>query len=203
MSKFFVAPIVEGHGEVQAVPILLERILRESHAEGLLRVNPPLRVKAGSFINDEEYFKRYVELAARKAKPQARGSVLILLDSEDSCPAELRARLAAKAAALRPDVSILVALAYREYETWFLAAARSLQSVCGLPADLEPPTNPESIRGAKGWLSRQMPNAYNEPNDQPAMTRKFSFEQASTIHSFNRLKRKLTDLFAAPDEAPT
>src|SRR5262245_49341349 len=125
MSRFFVAPIVEGHGEVHAMPILLDRILREARPHGMLRMNPPLRVKAGSFINDEEYFKKYVELAARKAKPQTGGSVLILLDSEDDCPANLGPQLAAKAAAVRPDVPIMVALAYREYETWFLAAARS------------------------------------------------------------------------------
>ena len=41
----------------------------------------------------------------------------------------------ARAAAVRGDVTITVALAYREYETWFLAAANSLRGVGGLPLE--------------------------------------------------------------------
>ena len=59
MSDFFIAPIVEGHGEVQAVPLLLRRILEDSAPGACLRVNPPPRVKAGSFMNDKEYFAKY------------------------------------------------------------------------------------------------------------------------------------------------
>jgi hypothetical protein len=94
-------------------------------------------------------------------------------------------------------VPIIVALAHREYETWFLAAAHSLRGVGGLPADLDPPAAPEAIRDAKGWLSAQMPAAYNEPNDQPALTRQFSFDEAATVPSFAWLRRKLHHLFAS------
>ena len=197
MSDFFVAPIVEGHGEVQAVPILLQRMLFEIRDDAFLRVNPALRVKAGSFLNDHDYFAKYLELAARKAKPHARGSVLILLDCDDDCPAKVGPELAARAAAVRGDVPIIVALAYREYETWFLAAANSLRGVGGLPLDLNPPAAPESIRGAKGWLAAQMPHGYNEPNDQPGFTSAFSFGEAAAIPSFARLRGKPHTLFAA------
>jgi hypothetical protein len=195
MSSFFVAPIVEGHGEVEAVPLLLGRIFRESMPQASLAVSPPLRVKAGSFLNDSGYFAKYVELAARKAISRAGGSVLILLDCEDDCPAELGPELARRAGAVRSDVPILVALAHREYETWFLAAAQSLRGLRGLPSDLEPPTHPERIR-AKAWLSRQMVSSYNEPNDQPTFTQRFSFEQASAVPSFARLRHRLQQLFA-------
>jgi len=124
MSSFFVAPIVEGHGEVQAIPILLQRVLSELGGNALLHINPALRVKAGSFLRDHDYFARYIELAARKAKANNGGSVLILLDSEDECPAQLGPELSQRATSVRDDVPIVVALAYREYETWFLAAAR-------------------------------------------------------------------------------
>lgn len=197
MSDFFVAPIVEGHGEVQAVPILLRRMLSELRDDAFVRVNPALRVKAGSFLNDQDYFVKYLELAARKAKPHARGFVLILLDCDDDCPAKVGPELAARAAAVRGDVPITIALAYREYETWFLAAANSLRGAGGLPADLKPPADPESIRGAKGWLAGQMPNGYNEPNDQPSFTSAFSFDEAAAIPSFARLRRKLHEHFAA------
>ena len=196
MNSFLVAPIVEGHGEVEAVPILLQRVLRESRPDASLGVSPPIRVKAGSFLKNSDYFARHVELAARKAISRDGGFVLILLDCEDDCPATLGPELTPKAAEIRADVPILVALAHREFETWFLAAAQSLRGLRGLPANLEAPPAPEEIRGAKGWLSRQMLSAYNEPNDQPAFTRQFSFEQAMAIRSFARLRARLQQLFA-------
>src|ERR1017187_4442564 len=94
MSRsFFIAPIVEGHGEVQAVPILLKRLMAGVTPDARLRLNPALRVKAGSFVNDDDYFNKYVELAALKAKPWPNSCVLILLDCEDDCPGELGPKL--------------------------------------------------------------------------------------------------------------
>lgn len=196
MSTYFVAPIVEGHGEVQAVPILLRRTLAALRPDAFLSVNPPIRIKAASLLGDCDYFARYLELAARKAKPHSQGSVLILLDCEDDCAAEIGPRLAADAARIRGDVPVTVALAHREYETWFLAAARSLRGISGLPADLDPPDAPELIRDAKGWLSARMPASYNPPNHQPTFTESFSFDEAASIPSFARLRRKLSQLFA-------
>ena len=195
MTGYFVAPIVEGHGEVQAVPILLRRILSEKRADAFLRVNPPLRIKTGSFFRDTAYFAKHIELAARKARPHSRGSVLILLDCEDDCPANIGPELLAKASAIRADIPMTVALAYREYETWFLAAAHSLRGKCGLPVDLNPPEEPESVRDAKGWLGARMPSRYNEPNDQPILSESFSLDEAATVPSFARLRRKLQELF--------
>jgi hypothetical protein len=87
-------------------------------------------------------------------------------------------------------------LAYREFETWFLAAARSLRGICGLPNDLEPPKDPELLRDAKGWLSARMRQPYNEPNHQPKLTAAFAFEEAIGSKSFHRGFRKLGKFFA-------
>ena len=191
MSAFFIAPIVEGKGEVEALPKLLHRLFRESRSEGFLAVNPAIRVKAGSFLNQEDYFGRHVELAARKAKAHPRGTVLVLLDCEDDCPAKVGPALLQRAQKVRSDVPIMIALAYREYETWFLAAARSLRSIGGLPADLEPPLNPERIRGAKEWLGARMTSGYDPIEHQPLFTEHFSLNQASAVSSFARFKRSL------------
>lgn len=117
-------PIVEGHGEVQAVPNLIYRIAQAEHPEVHVLVNPPIRIKASSFLQDSGYFARHIALAAEKAA-QSRGCVLILLDCEDDCPAEVGPDLLQRAHALRSDVSFIVCLAYREYETWFLTSIRS------------------------------------------------------------------------------
>lgn len=181
-------PIVEGHGEVHAVPLLLRRILGEGAGQAAaISVNPPIRVKAGSFLNDSQYFRRYVSLAAEKAR-QAAGVVLILLDCEDDCAAELGPRLLARAGAECADVSTLVCLAVREYEAWFLASARSLRGQGGLPVDLEPPADAEGIRDAKGWLSQHMPGKYDPVVHQAAFTRAFDLDAARHgSRSFARL----------------
>jgi hypothetical protein len=50
---------------------------------------------------------------------------------------------------------IVPVLANKEFEAWFLAGASSLAGHHGFPADLAPPPEPESIRGAKEWLTKQ------------------------------------------------
>lgn len=102
MSSPWIVPIVEGHGELEALPLLLRRIVSECDAESVPSVNPPIRIKAGSFLRDEDYFARFISLAAAKAAKR-EGTVLILLDCEDDCPAELGPRLLAKARAIRSD----------------------------------------------------------------------------------------------------
>ena len=189
-------PIVEGHGEVQAVPALLHRLAQQANPEIVVRVNPPIRVKSGSFLNDDDYFRRQLALAAAKAA-QVQRHVLIFLDCEDDCPATLGPALLSRAQAVRADVSIGVYLAHREYETWFIAAAASLRGVAGLPADLAPPADPERIRDAKGWLSQRMPHPYDPIVHQLDFTRVFGLEQARTIDSFRRLHDHIRNL-AAP-----
>jgi hypothetical protein len=194
-GTYFIAPIVEGHGEVQALPLLLRRMATGMTRAANLRLNPALRVKVGSFRNDEFYFSKYVELAARKAKQWPNSCVLILLDCEDDCPAELGPELLKKAKVCRSDVRMVVILAHREYETWFLAAARSLRGTCGLPSDLDPPPDPESIRDAKGWLSMKMGSPYIETYHQPRLTEAFVLEEARTVGSFVRACDKLGEFF--------
>lgn len=95
-----IVPIVEGHGEVEALPLLIRRVFEEFHPGVYPIVNPPSRVKAGSFLNNHDYFKKYIELAAAKAA-QGGGVVVILLDCEDQCPGTLGPRLLAEAQGVR------------------------------------------------------------------------------------------------------
>lgn len=184
-ARLFV-PIVEGHGEIEAVPLLIRRIVTERSSAICPLVNPPIRIKAGSFLRDPEYFRKYIQMAAAKAA-QSEGVVLILLDCEDDCPATLGPQLLANAMTVRSDVPYAVVLAHREYETWFLAAAESLRGCAGLPVDLAPPADPERIRGAKEWLGKRMPHPYDPIIHQAAFTATFDLGQAMTVSSFARL----------------
>lgn len=181
----YFAPIVEGHGEVEALPALIHRIALAADFQGVLRVNPPIRIKSASFINDEAYFQKQVTLVTAKAAQEA-GTVLILLDCEDDCPGTLGPSLLQRAKAVRENVDIFVALAYREFETWFLASAESLRGVRGLPGDLTPPPNAVLIRDAKGWLGSRMNIAYDPVSHQLEFVRKFNLEGARSNQSFDR-----------------
>lgn len=192
MSAPLVVPIVEGHGEVEALPLLIRRLFEKYRPGVFPMVNPPSRVKTGSFVNDHDYFNKYVALAAAKAA-QGNGTVLILLDCEDDCPGTPGPCLLADAQVVRADIKCMVILAYREYETWFLAAADSLRGCAGLSDKLTAPPNPESIRGAKEWLGRQMPVCYDPIIHQAKFTANFNLDQARVAPSFDRLVNKLID----------
>ena len=186
--------IVEGHGEVKAVPVLIRKIAGELFPELPISVPLPIRVPRTKLVQDGE-LKRSVELAARKVGKQ--GALFILLDSDRECPAVLGPELLQKASRIRSDLLIAVVLAKCEFEAWFLAAAESLQGERGLKSDIRSPSNPEGIRDAKGWLSQQMENNrnYRETHDQPAFTERFDFNLArSRAGSFEKCYRDIVHL---------
>ena len=172
------------------MPALIRRIADSVGFVGDLRMNPPIRVKSGSFLNDEDYFRRYVALAAAKAVPHS-GSLLILLDCEDDCPGTLGPTLLQRAQAVRSGVDIFVALACREYETWFISAAPSLRGRRGLPQDLNTPKDAEQTRNAKGWLGDRMNVRYDPVIHQLEFTKEFDLKLARTNRSFDRLYRRV------------
>lgn len=159
--------IVEGAGEVQAVPVLLRRIA-ETRGVFDLNVGVPIRVHRDKFIRRPEEFRRQVLLAVAKA---GDGAVIVLLDADDDCPVELARDLAARVAEVAPHVRSSVVIAKHEYEAWLLAGADSLAGRRGLPDDFQAPPDAEAVRDAKGWLSQRIRNGrYHEVSDQPALT---------------------------------
>ncbi|MBI2899101.1 MAG: DUF4276 family protein [Planctomycetes bacterium] len=190
--------IVEGHGETEAVPILLRRIATERRQPVAIQIAAVLRIRRNRLLKEGE-LERSVELAARKSG--ADGRIFILLDADDDCPAELGPALLARARKVRADRDIGVVLAKREYESWFLAASDSLRGHRGLPSDLAPPPDPEAIRGAKEWLSRCMTvGTYVETLDQPALSAAFDITQARRADSFDKCCRVIETLLGVERE---
>ena len=185
--------IVEGHGEVEAVPILIRRVAASFCPELPIGRLHPIRVSRSKVIQEGE-LERAVEFAARKIGGQ--GAIFILLDSDDDCPARLGPKLLCRALEVRGDLPIAVVLAKREFEAWFLAAAESLRGHRGLKNDLQSPHNPEGIRGAKGWLRQRLERGetYRETLDQPALTASFDLDQARHADSFDKCYRDIVRL---------
>jgi len=191
---FRIACVVEGHGEVFSVPILLRRIARDVRPELLLDIPNPLRQPKQRLLKQGE-LERAVELASRKARPN--GAVLVVLDADDQCPKELAPALLGRVQTAAPHVPSAVVIANREYEAWLIAAAESLCGHRGFKPDLTAPTDPESIRGAKEWLGRwRTPPRYAETVDQPALTAIFDIQLArQRSPSFDKFCREVEHWF--------
>jgi hypothetical protein len=72
-----------------------------------------------------------------------------------------------------------------------------------LPHDLEPPTDPEAIRDAKGWLGERMPpHGYSATLDQPAFSALIDLDQAAGARSFEKLHREVRRLLLPGAERP-
>ena len=160
-------PIVEGHAEVDAVPVLVRRLLAEAQCFGV-GVGCPIRRKQAEFRSREP-----VQAAVRLALLQPEcAAVVLLFDGEDDCPKELAEKVRAWAKEASGRIPCDVVVAYREYETWFMAAVESLRGRYGIRMDAAAPDNPEAKRDAKSALEEFMPTnrAYSETGDQPGMS---------------------------------
>lgn len=194
MSAYVLVPIVEGHAEVESVPVLLRRLLT-ARGRYTVQIARPVRVKRNRVVRAGE-LERACELA--RSRTEGCDAILILLDADEDCPKELAPILlerARRAAAGRP---VGVILAKSEFEAWFLGALESLRGVRGLPSDAAAPESPEDIRGAKECLERLMTTGrtYVEVDDQPALAEQFDLEMARRrCPSFDKLVRDVEDLF--------
>ena len=198
MSLVWLGCVVEGDGEVAALPLLIRRIAQRVDPGLYVQVPRPVQVKRNRLIGQFSDLQRAVELIVRQI--QAPGGILLLIDADDDEPTVLATNLLRRLQAHRGDIPSAVAVARREYEAWFLAAAESLRGKRGLPADLAPPADPEAVRDAKGWLRSRMPRhrKYSETIDQPALTELFDLDLArSRSPSFEAAYREIERLLRA------
>ncbi|WP_375574395.1 DUF4276 family protein [Paracidovorax oryzae] len=182
-----IASIVEGDSEVIALPILLRRLAGELEPAVAVQPLPPIRVRRDRFIQREDEFRKQLLLAAAKSGEQ--GWILVVLDADDDCPAQLGQQLLARAQKHVPHRRISIVLANREFEAWFIAAASSLQGARGFAVEVDELIEAEIPRDAKGWMRQHMKGGvYREILDQPAFTARIDLHQAKeNSRSFRKL----------------
>ena len=170
-----IQPIVEGFGEVQAVPVLLRR-LRDTASAFVVDISSPIRKKRHELVH-QDLLRKAVRLAL--LQPECR-AVLIIFDSDDDCPGELAPRLLEWARQEAGSVPCAVVMAAREYEAWFLATIESLRGKRGIRTDAISHANPEIPRGAKEQLEQLMERgrSYIETADQAALSAQFDMRPA-------------------------
>jgi Domain of unknown function (DUF4276) len=198
MSRLRIVPIVEGHGEVDAVPKLLRRICKEFFGEVFVNVLQPIRGKRDRLVTDGfDDLCRSISLAAGKLRAADRdhcpGLVLVLVDAEDELACQLGPTLLKRARECRSDIDITCVVANRCYETWFAAAAGSLSNELDLTNDSELPNDPESQNLRKGWVAKRIRRAtYSETVDQARLTAAMDLRLCrANSPSFDKLCREL------------
>jgi Domain of unknown function (DUF4276) len=204
VSRVSIGCLVEGDGEVVALPILIRRIASEVIPEVFVHVPRPRLVPRNHMTASGNAIGRAIDrLAPRLSRP---AGFLLMLDRDDEPdPSKSCTDLAAHMNACRSDCPSIVVMPDREYEAWFLAAAESLRSRRGLRDDLATPPNPDGIRGAKEWLVDRAAgeSRYGEVADQAALTECFDMAAAranspSFALAYAEIARLLRELAASP-----
>ena len=190
-------PVVEGDGEVDAVPVLLRGILHYSLPRFDVEVRRPKNAHGRGNLTRDDGIERFLKYALKE--PDA-GGVLLLVDAEADVPCALACALRERVVALTPSIPVAIVCAEVQYESWFLDSIEALRGKCGIREDVEwprrHPPNP------KAWLEQQMPEdrAYKETSDQPSLTSAIDF---SLLHrrsrSFRRLQHAIEELLNACD----
>jgi hypothetical protein len=192
-----IVPIVEGPGDVEALPILLRRLLHERFQRYDVEIVRPKKTGgSGKLIKELERFLAYA------ATTPDCGSILVLIDADEKCPRELADSLASRSKALGLDKPTAVVCAKCEYETWFLASLETIRGRAAIAAAVSFTGDVESFRGVKGWLSDQMPSDrnYKETTDQASLTGFIDMDLAqANSRSFRRLCHAVEELLDAMD----
>ncbi len=202
-------PIVEGDGEVIALPILLRRLLPEVHKVYDWQITKPKNARGCGNLTTKDGLERFVRLAL--SEPDCDG-ILVLLDADaikqlpntvtlaDNCSSTFAYFLAQRVKGSSSTVPIAIVVVRWEYEAWFLASLETLAGHCGLSATAQYQGDVETEQNPKGWLqARFLPDhRYSETRDQVALSTRLDFDLVSKrSRSFRRLKNALKQILDA------
>jgi hypothetical protein len=181
--------IVEGKGEVEAVPNLCARILKEIGAGRWFVDQQPVRQPRSRLVDERtpppnrlprvEYLTAAVEMAACRSAD----AVLVLCDSDDDCAAVWGP---AAAQVVRGRIAGAAVMVTREYESWLLASLARGPTIDGRTI--------ECIRDPKKYLVRSIPG-YKPTVHQLRATRSINIAAVRAASaSFDKLVRSLAEI---------
>lgn len=209
--------LTEGHGEEDAAPILVNRLLNERQADRELIFADEVPFRIGSLPKiakgDFSIFRNKLKQAAKR--PGAKGCMLILdgdcsLDSKtpfcDKSIACSLAKIAAEEGAGK-SFSTTIVFAQMEFESWLLAGASSLTGST-LPngrtafrKDFVVPSGDLEVapRNAKGVFAVALSESYKPAIDQASLTRMVDLQQIRDrkMRSFARLENAVDQMIQA------
>src|SRR5258708_11523093 len=199
--------LVEGSGDVQAVPSLVGGLLTRLPDEfqgQLFLDNAPLRIGGVHQITGKRQgdLPRHLGNAAKRPR---LGATLLILDGDADrvegrpfCAVEVARTLAqrATAAGAGSQFSFAAVFLRQEYESLLIAVADQLPGL-NLGVTL-PPAPEESPRDAKGWLHKHLADGYNPTDRQLELTRAVKdWTPVRSLNCFQRLEHALIELAGA------
>ncbi len=202
-------PIVEGDGEVAALPLLLRRLLYDVYQIYDVNIARPKNARGCGNLTAPDQIERFVAYAS--LEPECDG-ILVLIDNDavrgliegnvlnEDCAPALAHYLAERIQAMHLAKPVAVVVARWEYEAWFLASLETVGAVVGVSKGTAFEGDVEAERNAKGWIGRRLPpgQKYSETRDQVRMTACLDLELAAQrSRSFRRLKHALEQLVDA------
>lgn len=128
--------------------------------------------------------------------------ILWPFDVDDDCAVDVVKE--AVEITLTEGVRFPIAFAFwsREWETMFLYDFETSKKVLGIPDEVVAPTDPESIRGAKGWITRAIPGSdiYKETIHQEKLSAQVDVNYLSEAYwCFAHFDRCIEWLLNRPD----
>jgi hypothetical protein len=189
--------VVEGKGEVEALPNLCSRVRDYLKAWDWFVDPQPVRQPRGALVDermpspDRACRAEGAERAVRLALARPADAVLLTCDSDDDCPAVWGPSAKGVVTQVARGEAVMVV---REYEGWLLHAFGDAELArIGVTA-------PERLRGAKEKLRKLVPG-YKPTTHQLEITRKVDLRRLRRASdSFDKLVRSLAAIFgvAAP-----
>lgn len=180
---FTLATIVEGFGEVAALPLLLRRL------HPTWRIARPIRQNRWKIVKPD-MLERAADMAVATVREHGGlGGVLVVLDAETDAACVLGPQLLER---LNRHVGHLpngVVLAVKQYEAWLIGGG-------SMPGAKEVP-DPEGLPSPKRWI-RERVGEYSPTADQPGWTEALDVDEAKRrCPSFDKLLRSLEAMRSA------
>ena len=192
-------PVMEGHGEVEALSFLMRRVLQDRFVRYDVNIGsgPRGSVRAPGRGQLEKDLGKYLRHA--KGKPDCAG-ILVLIDADKDCPLELAEKLRSQCGDSGVNVPVEIVCAKEEYEVWFLASIDTIRSQAIIPTNSMPENLVETQSSPKSWLTHNMPlgKAYKPTLHQEPFTAHINLQMAyDNSRSFRRLCHALEQLLDA------
>ena len=196
MDDFCILPIVEGHGEVEAIRTLLQRVWNELLGGNYIHVLRPFRVPKGKILKEEELI-RYLKLAELKLDQEqkyVKRAILVLFDADADLPCILAKQVLEMIAASGLQTPSFCVIANKEFETWFVASADTMPNEF---SDLEGGVAEMAELEGRGklWVKEHFQRHYSETADMPRLTKQMDLGLVrDRCPSFDKLCRELAEL---------
>lgn len=185
-----IVPIVEGHGEVESVPLLVRRVLQEELQRYDILPAKAINTKGKGTLMHR--IKNFLSLAA------GGDAVLVVFDADEHCALELVKEICDSCRGISASTPVAVVCAVRAYEAWLLA---SIETV--FPGQATMSSKPETLPNPKSALRDIAPDGrYRETEHQVRLTSRIDIDIASAnSRSFRRFCHAIKELVKAIDSS--